>query len=247
MPTVESDGATIYYEEHGNGSGFPLLLLSPGGLNSVIPIWHSQPLDAIAAFSNEFRVIAMDQRNAGQSRGPLATSDAWGMYAADQLAVLDALGIERALMLGSCIGCTFILKLAEIAPERVVAGVLLQPIGLNPEQPDVFGPDRWRPWGQSLIDEGADFTMETVDAFGHSLFDSDFVFAVSRDFVKTIRTPMLLLDGNDAAHPKETSEEVAALLPNVERVERWKTAEAVGPATEKVRAFLRAHTPSGVR
>src|SRR5687768_866091 len=143
MPTVERDGATIYYEESGTSSGFPLLLLAPGGLNSAIPFWHRMPLNPIAAFSDEFRVIAMDQRNAGNSRGPLDTSDPWGMYAADQLAVLDALGIDKALMAGCCIGCTFILKLAQVAPERVVAGVLMQPIGPDPNEPGYFGPRMW--------------------------------------------------------------------------------------------------------
>ncbi len=244
MPTLERDGATIYYEE--SGSGFPLLLLAPGGLNSARPFWHRMPLNPISAFSDEFRVIAMDQRNAGESSGPLDTSDPWGMYAADQLAVLDALGIEKALMAGCCIGCTFILKLAQVAPERVVAGVLMQPIGLDPNEPGYFGPRMWTPWGENLIENGAKLDMATVEAFGHGLFDTDFVFAVSRDFVKTVQIPMLLLDGNDVAHPKITSDEVAALLPNVERVERWREPDVVAEATEKMRSFLRAHTPAGV-
>src|SRR5215207_8408079 len=102
MPTLERDGATIYYEE--TGSGFPLLLLAPGGLNSAVPFWHRMPLNPIAEFSNEFRVIAMDQRNAGQSKGPLDANNPWDMLAADQLAVLDALGIDKALTAGCCIG-----------------------------------------------------------------------------------------------------------------------------------------------
>jgi hypothetical protein len=104
----------------------------------------------------------------------------------------------------------------------------------------------WTPWGESLIESGARLDMATVDAFGHGLFDSDFVFSVSRDFVRTVQTPMLLLDGNDVAHPKITSDEVAALLPNVERVERWKEPDVVAEATERMRTFLRAHAPAGV-
>ena len=79
MPTVERDGATIYYEETGNSSGYPLLLLAPGGLNSAIPFWHRMPLNPIEAFKDEYRIIAMDQRNAANSSGPLRTDDAWGM------------------------------------------------------------------------------------------------------------------------------------------------------------------------
>jgi pimeloyl-ACP methyl ester carboxylesterase len=245
MPTLERDGATIYYEE--TGSGYPLLLLAPGGLNSAVPFWHRMTLNPIAAFSNEFRVIAMDQRNAGQSSGPLRTDDPWGMLAADQLAVLDALGIESALMAGCCIGCTFILKLCQVAPERVTAGVLMQPIGVDRDDPTYFGPQMWTPWGENLIAKGANITPEQVDAYGHNLFDSGFVFSVTPEFVKTIKTPLLLLDGDDRAHPKATSVELAALLPNMPRVERWKEPDVVESATETMRAFLRQHTPAGVR
>ena len=245
MPTLERDGATIYYEE--TGSGFPILLLAPGGLNSAIPFWYRQPMNPIEAFSNEFRVIAMDQRNAGKSRGPLRTDDAWGMLAADQLAVLDDLGIREALTIGCCIGCSFILKLIEVAPERVTAGILMQPIGIDESDPGYFGPSMWKPWGENLIANGADLTLETVDFYGHSLFDTDFVFSVSREFAKTVQTPLLLMDGDDRAHPKATSVELAGLLPNVERIERWKDPDSVGSATEQMRAFLRKHTPAGVR
>jgi pimeloyl-ACP methyl ester carboxylesterase len=245
MPTAERDGATIYYEEY--GSGFPLLLLAPGGLNSAIPFWHRMPLDPIEAFKGEFRVIAMDQRNAGQSSGPLDTNDAWGMLAADQLAVMDAAGVDQALMAGCCIGCTFILKLCQVAPERVTAGVLMQPIGVDESDPSYFGPKMWTPWGENLIAKGANLTMEQVDAYGHNLFDPGFVFAVDQEFVKTITTPLLLLDGDDLAHPKATYVELAGLLPGMERVERWKDPDSVAEGTERMRSFLHRHTPAGVR
>jgi pimeloyl-ACP methyl ester carboxylesterase len=205
------------------------------------------PLNPIEAFKDEFRVIAMDQRNAGQSSGPLDTTDAWGMLAADQLAVMDAAGVDQALMAGCCIGCTYILKLCQVAPERVTAGVLMQPIGVDPSDPSYFGPKMWTPWGENLIAKGANLTTEQVDAYGHNLFDPGFVFSVDQEFVKTIKTPLLLLDGDDLAHPKVTSVELAGLLPGLERVERWKEPEVVAEATEKMRSFLRRHTPAGVR
>lgn len=89
--------------------------------------------------------------------------------------------------------------------------------------------------------------METVGAYGHGLFDSGGVFAVPYDFVKTVKTPLLLMDGADLAHPKVTSDEIAELLPGIERVERWKNEDVVASATETMRAFLRSHTPAGVR
>jgi pimeloyl-ACP methyl ester carboxylesterase len=165
------------------------------------------------------------------------------MYAQDQLAVLDHLGVEKASVIGCCIGCNFIIELIEQAPERVAAGVLMQPIGHDETNQGHFGPQMWTPWGEELIKKGADFSMDTVDAFGHALFDSGFVFSVSRDFLHTVKTPMLLLYGNDPAHPRGVSVEVASLLPNVEVIERWRDPEVVPEVTERIRQFLRAHTP----
>jgi pimeloyl-ACP methyl ester carboxylesterase len=239
MPSFARGGATIYYEEHGTGS--PLLLLAPGGLNSTIDFWGRMPLNPLEVFADEFRVIAMDQRNAGRSSGPLETSDPWGMYADDQLGVLDHVGVDKALVIGCCIGCSFVFKLLERAPARIVAGVLMQPIGHDETNHGTFSPDMWTPWGQNLIDKGAPFVMDTVNAFGHGLFDAGFVFSVTRDFVRTVRTPMLLLFGNDRPHPRGVSVEVGSLLPNVEQVERWRDAEVVPEVIERMRSFLRAH------
>lgn len=243
MPTIQRDGATIYYEV--SGSGFPLLLLAPGGLNSAIPFWHRQPLDPITTFADEFQVIAMDQRNAGESSGPLPPGDGWTMLADDQLAVLDYLGVDRAAVIGCCIGCSFILKLTQYAPTRIVAGIMMQPIGSDDSNPGTFGEGTWKPWGENLIENGSSVTMDEVAAFGHSLFDPGFVFSVSREFVPTIKTPLLLMDGDDRAHPKGISEELAALLPGMERIERWRDPDVVPAATERMRRFLRAHTPEG--
>jgi pimeloyl-ACP methyl ester carboxylesterase len=241
MPFVERDGASIYYEEH--GSGFPVLLLAPGGMNSAVPFWERMPLNPIETFADEFRMIAMDQRNAHRSTGPLDTHDPWGMYADDQFAVLDHLGIDKALAIGSCIGSSFIFKLCERQPGRIVAGVPMQPIGDDHTNVGQFSSTFWVPWGENLIARGADLTPETIDAFGHALFDPGFVFSVSREFLKTLATPMLLLDGDDRAHPKGVSAEVAALLPNVERIEVWRDPGVVPAVTEQMRRFLQANTP----
>lgn len=242
MPTVERDGASIYYEDHGDASQPALLLLSPGGLNSTIDFWERLPLRPLEAFADDFRIIAMDQRNAGsRSKGPLETSDPWGMYARDQLAVLDHLGVERAQLIGCCIGCSFIFKLLQVAPQRINAGVLMQPIGEDETNPGAFGPNMWGPWGQNLIDQGATFSKEDVDAFGHGLFDSGFVFTASREDLKTLQTPLLLLYGNDRAHPWGISVEVAGLLPNVQTIEEWRAPEVVPQVTEQMRRFLQSH------
>jgi pimeloyl-ACP methyl ester carboxylesterase len=242
MPTIERAGATIYYEDHGDPSLPALFLLAPGGLNSTIDFWARMPIKPLEVFADEYRIIGMDQRNAGvRSKGPLDGRDPWRLYAEDQLTVLDHLNVDRTLVIGSCIGSSFIFELLQLAPERIVAGIPMQPIGHDDSNSGAFGPDMWRPWGQNLIDNGASFTMEDVDAFGHGLFDSGFVFTATPDDLKSFQTPLLLMYGNDRAHPRSVSVEVGKLLPNVEVIEEWKTDAVVPQVIEQMRAFLRAH------
>jgi pimeloyl-ACP methyl ester carboxylesterase len=78
MPTIEHRGATIYYEEFGHG--FPILTFAPAGLQSVIDVWNrpAAPVNPTTEFAGRFRVIAMDQRNAGgRSRAPITAADGW--------------------------------------------------------------------------------------------------------------------------------------------------------------------------
>ncbi|HKW95299.1 MAG TPA: alpha/beta hydrolase [Methylomirabilota bacterium] len=70
MPSFTHRDATIYYEEF--GQGFPILTFAPAGLQSTVEVW-SRPATEWAA---GFRVIAMDQRNAGgRSRAPITARD----------------------------------------------------------------------------------------------------------------------------------------------------------------------------
>ena len=129
MPDIERpDGAIIHYETF--GEGYPLLCFAPGGVNSEIAFWSVSAINPIEAFADDFMVIAMDQRNAGQSPAPAAPAP-YGTMAADQLAVLDDLGLERAHAYGGCIGVAFILRLAQEAPARLTAGVGQDPVGLD--------------------------------------------------------------------------------------------------------------------
>ena len=101
MPTIEHRGASIYYEE--SGRGFPILTFAPAGLQSTIEVWSrpAAPVNPITEFSADFRVIVMDQRNAGgRSRAPIAASDGWHTYAADHIALLDHLGRVGAMAPG---------------------------------------------------------------------------------------------------------------------------------------------------
>ena len=130
MSTVQLGPATIRYETTGDGPA--VLLLAPGGLRaSRIETWSAAPWNPIEALSDRFRVVAMDQRNTGTSFAPVTGATGWDDYAADQLALMDHLGIDRFAVVGMCIGGAFIAKLLVDAPDRVSAAVAMQPIGLD--------------------------------------------------------------------------------------------------------------------
>ena len=129
MPTLERpDGATIHYEVE--GTGFPLLLIAPGGVSSQIDFWERNAFNPMKELSDEFMLIGMDQRHAGTSYAP-AKRFSWADGAEDQVAVLDAVGAERAHVMGGCIGCAYIWNLIQNAPGRIVAAVPQNPVGLD--------------------------------------------------------------------------------------------------------------------
>lgn len=243
MPSFEHGDASVYYEEF--GQGFPVLTFAPAGLQSTIAVWSqpSAPIDPITEFSPHFRVIAMDQRNAGGgSRAPITGQDGWDSYTSDHLALLDHLGIERCHLYGQCIGGPFILNLLQTQPDRVAAAVLAQPIGrVGPMAPGRLA--RFQVWADSLEDH-PEVTDEALDAFYQNLYAPGFVYCMDRDAVRKITTPCLVLAGNDEAHPFSISEEVARILPNSEFIREWKTGDALAAARVRILAFLREHTPA---
>jgi pimeloyl-ACP methyl ester carboxylesterase len=242
MPSFEHNGARIYYEEY--GQGFPILTFAPAGLASVIKVWSepSAPINPITEFAGDFRVIAMDQRNAGgQSRAPITARDNWDSYTQDHIALLDHLRIDRCHLYGQCIGGSFILNLIKQQPERVAAAVLAQPIGrVAPELPGKTA--RFEAWAASLQDH-PEATPDVLDTFYRNLYEPGFVYCVDRDFVRTVRTPCLVLAGNDEAHPYAVAEELDRLLPNSEFIAEWKTGATLETARVRVKEFLLQHTP----
>jgi len=243
MPSFEHHGAHVYYEEF--GQGFPILTFAPAGLQSVIDVWSqlSAPINPTTEWAANYRVIAMDQRNAGgQSRAPITAQDGWDAYTADHIALLDHLRIDRCHLYGQCIGGSFILNLIKTQPERVASAVLAQPIGrVGPMAPG--RPARFDGWAETLTDH-PEATKEVLDAFCQNLYAPGFVYCVDRAFVSKVKTPCLVLAGNDEAHPYPISEELSKLLPNCEFIAEWKTGDALTSARARVKEFLAKHTPS---
>jgi pimeloyl-ACP methyl ester carboxylesterase len=130
MPTVDIDGITTRYEEI--GSGEPLLMFSPGGFDATLEKWttlgvyaKTRMLDHLAT---KFRCIAFDRRETGQSGGRIERVT-WRHFAAQGAGLLDHLRIEKAHLLGGCMGCSPVLALAVAHPERVRRMVLYWPVG----------------------------------------------------------------------------------------------------------------------
>src|SRR5947207_8814642 len=220
MSFYEKGPVRIHYEEA--GSGFPLLLIAGGGLNSTISglTGAGNPFNPIEEFKGEYRCIAADLRNAndGQSSGPLEIDRPWDAYTDDHLGLMDHLGIKEFMVMGFCIGGPFIWNLLRRTPHRIVAAVLAQPSGSRPEMRDLFYDTNMTGWGPELVKRRPEITMQMVDRFLTRMYrtNADFVFTVTRDFVRACQTPVLILPDDIPAHPYAVAMEAAMLAPNAE-------------------------------
>ena len=248
MPFYERGSTRIYYEEA--GSGFPLLIIPGGGLNSTVEgLRTSHPFNPMAAYGNDFRCIAADLRNAngGQSSGPLDIEGAWDAFSEDQLGLMDFLNIDKFLVMGFCIGGPMMHNLLRLASDRIVAAAFMQPSGFRPELPDIFYQNNITGWAPPLCERRPDITMDMAHDFLTNMYTNraDFVFTVSRDFVRNLQTPILIAPDDVPAHPYAVAMEVANLAPNSEvTIYPWKdTQEHIDETVAHVRRFLKAHAP----
>jgi pimeloyl-ACP methyl ester carboxylesterase len=249
MSFYEKAPVRIHYEEA--GSGFPLLLIAGGGLNSTISgLTSGSPFNPIEEFKGEFHCIASDLRNAneGQSSGPLEIDRPWDAYTDDHLGLMDHLSIQKFMVLGFCIGGPFIWNLLRRAPDRIVAAVLAQPSGSRPEMRDLFYETNMKGWGPELVKRRPEIPMDTVNKFLTKMYrtNPDFVFTVTRDFVRNCQTPVLILPDDIPAHPYAIAMEAAMLAPKAEvSIFPWKEPkERIPLAVRQIHSFLRAHRPA---
>jgi pimeloyl-ACP methyl ester carboxylesterase len=247
MPFYEKGDVRIHYEDA--GSGFPLMVIPGGGLNSTVTGLANHPFNPMEEFKADYRVIAADLRNAngGQSSGPLENDRPWDAYTDDHIGLMDHLGIREFMVLGFCIGGPFIWNLLKRAPGRIVAAVLAQPSGFRPAMPDLFYQNNIKGWAPPLCERRPDITMAMVDAFLNKMYraNADFVFTVPRDFVRNCQTPILVLPDDVPAHPYAVAMESVHLAPNAQvSLYPWKdTPDKIPLAVRHIRTFLRAYRP----
>jgi len=142
MPSATLDGIKVEYLVKGEGT--PLVMLSPGGFDSTIEGWSQRgvwqrlrPLDALAG---NFRMIAYDRREAGASGGRVEQFT-WRLFAEQAVLLLDHLAIERAWVIGGCMGVSVACAMAAHFPQRVQGLLLHWPVGGF----------RWRSRGQEFF------------------------------------------------------------------------------------------------
>lgn len=249
MPIFENGPVRLRYEEA--GSGFPMLVLPGGGLNAKVETMNNPAsFNPLVEFADTHRCVALDIRNGndGGSSGPLEPDRPWDAFTDDHLALMDHLGIDRFVVTGFCIGGSLAWNLIRRAPDRVVAAVLAHPIGFRAEKPDLFYETNIAGWAPGLLESRPDITRDMVERFLTKMYrdNPDFVFTVSRDFVRACEIPILVMPDDVAAHPFATAMETARLAPNAEvSLYPWRQPSGhVELAVRHVRTFLKAYTPA---
>ena len=236
MTYFKRDNIELYYED--SGEDLPaVLLLAPGGMKSSIAFWDKAPWDPRDALKGEFRVIAMDQRNAGNSRAPVSGNDGWHSYTADQLALMDHLSIDRFHALGMCIGGPYCMGLIAAAPARVISATLLQTIGLDENRDKFFL--MFDSWAANLKPTMAQVVEQDWVQFRENMYGNDEVlFTVGTEFLSACSVPLMVFKGDDDYHPSSASELIRDLCSSVVYVENWKSGSDIEKAMAAHKSFL---------
>ncbi len=236
MPFFERNDARLHYTVTGDPDGFPVLAIAPGGMKSADALWATMPWNPHVRLGEGYRVIGMDQRNAGASTAPVSADDGWGTYTADQIALLDHLGIGRFAVVGMCIGGPYVMGIIRSAAERVQAAIMLQPIGLDDNRQAFY--DMFDAWAADIRGDHPEADDAAWMSFRSTMYDGDFLFNTTPDEVSACTTPLLVAMGNDLYHPQSTSRQIAELAPNATLVEQWKDDASLPAADQAFRDFL---------
>jgi pimeloyl-ACP methyl ester carboxylesterase len=248
MPVFENGPVRIHYEEA--GTGFPMLVLPGGGLDARID-GMSGPgsFNPLVEFADTHRCVAMDLRNAdgGGSSGPLEVGRPWDAFTDDQLELMDHLEIEEFIVTGFCISGPMIWNLIRRAPGRVVAAILAHPSGFRPELPDRFYRNNMANWAPRLLERRPDITQDMVERYLRTMYpvDPEFMYTVSRDFVRDCETPILIMPDDSPPHPFAAAMETARLARNAQVcLYPWREPSGhIELALTHARTFLKACTP----
>lgn len=130
MSFAEIDGISTRYEVMGDGP--PLLMFSPGGFDARVEKWTDlgvyKRIKLLEYLPKQYKCILFDRRENGQSGGRVEPIT-WGHYVRQATGLLDHLNIDRAHLMGGCMGCCPVTVFATTHPERTRSMVLYWPVG----------------------------------------------------------------------------------------------------------------------
>lgn len=222
MPYVDANGIRLHVEDQGEGPALVLL----HGTGTSGRVWDAQ----VADLARDHRMFAVDSRGCGRSDRPTEGNDIAG-NTADVLAVIDALGLDRPVVVGSSVGAVFAIEAALAAPDRI-GGIV-----------SIDGPGYWPAvsLGEKLVevaaatDRAAQFAdwvptwygpaapPELIASTLRQILESsehvDELFADGasydpRERIRELAVPVLFLHGAlDASIPSEVSRVLASLAP----------------------------------
>tara|TARA_X000000368_G_scaffold49619_1_gene35415 strand:- start:16774 stop:17493 length:720 start_codon:yes stop_codon:yes gene_type:complete len=238
MESHKRGQVNISYDREGDGP--PVLLLAPGGMRSANNFWNNMPWNPREKLQNQFELIGMDQRNAGDSIAPITKDDNWDTYKQDQISLLDYLEVEKCHLIGMCIGGPFIANLLKTYPERFKSAVMLQPVGIEENRQAFY--DMFDDWAKDIMNQESGPTSETMEKFKHNMWDGEFLITTTEQEVSSIQNPLLIFMGDDLYHPQSTSRKIAELAPNATLIEKWKNPELLESTNSLVIDFLKQHS-----
>src|SRR5580693_1556937 len=130
MATAIIDGITTRYEA--TGSGPPLLMYAPAGFDATLDKWATQGVYAktklIDHLQRKYTCIIFDRRECGQSGGRVERVT-WAHYVAQGKGLLDHLKVQRAHIMGGCMGCCPVAAFGVAHPQATLSMILFWPVG----------------------------------------------------------------------------------------------------------------------
>lgn len=129
MPYATLDGIKTHYMTR--GSGPHLLMMAPRGFNSRIESWGGgkwKEMDVFNALAGHFTIVAYDRREAGLTGGRVEVLN-WEKFAQHGKLLLEHLGVDKAWVIGPCMGVAVAAQFAVLYPDNVIGLMLPQPVG----------------------------------------------------------------------------------------------------------------------
>lgn len=156
MATIDREGVSIYYERHGEAADKPTILLSHG-YSATSAMWQGQ----LAALRERCNVIVWDMRGHGRSDSPPDPALYSEQHTVeDMAAILDACGVDTAIIGGLSLGGYMTLAFHLACPERCVALMLFD------TGPGYKNPEGRKGWNRTAEQRAKAFEEQGLDALG---------------------------------------------------------------------------------